>query len=156
MRSKIRAVCFMFAAICLIVWGVYQTQTTTAVCGGETLHTGQTCVETKNGSTIARFSVSEKLADQHRNGWIAIPVGAVILLGAGIYLLGGRGRGRSGTAGAYGNQAAGAPGMAPAGAGAPGQPYAQQGYPQQGNTGYGQQQGWGRPQYPDQGTYPRR
>lgn len=173
-RSKAPLVIALLIPIAAIVWGVYMVTTTTASCGGQTQHAGQTCVETKYGIPDGvRKSASQTIADQHETGWVAIAAGIGIIVLSGVRVLMMAKAARSGPR----------PGVQapPAGYGAPAQqPYGQPGYAQQPGPGYapqpdpgyaqqpnpayapqadpayGQQQGWYQQQYPQQGPYPQR
>lgn len=151
-QNAVRGLVFLFIAIGVLIFGIYQVNRTTASCGGQTMHAGDTCVRTKAGVTTSRNSVSEELSSEHTLGWACIAVGAFGLLGGGIGAI--RRRGQAARAGGYGNQAP-VPlnPSAPPGAWPPAQqpygPPGQPGYAQPGDQGYGQQQ------YPQQNPYPR-
>lgn len=182
--SKVRGPILMIVGVAAIIWGVYSIGTTTASCGGQTMHAGDTCVETTNGIRDgAPLSISQKLANEHKDGWGGIAGGVLLLLVGGIVVMSQiRRRAVPGSSRSQAPLPAGGP---PAGGeAAVQQPYglpSRPEYAQPGNLGYGQQQqawgqpqeqgwaqpqqqtwgqpqqqGWGQPQYPRQGQYPQR
>jgi len=170
--SKVRGLILMVVGVGAIIWGVYSIGRTTASCGGQTMHAGDTCVETTNGvQDGAPRSISQQLADEHEDGWGGVGGGVLLLVVGGIVVVGKRGK-RAVPYGGPGQAAFPVPaGPPPAGGVAPGQPLSgwssgpgsaqpanPGGYGQQqawGQPQYPQQQGWSQPQYPQQGHYPQ-
>lgn len=160
--SKARGVILMIVGVGAIIWGVYSIGKTTASCGGQTMHAGDTCVETTNGvQDGAPRSISQQLADEHEDGWGGVAAGVVLLLLGGIVVV--SKRGQRAPAGGVRSQASFPAGPPAAGGEALGQQPngwpSGPGYAQPGNPGPAQQQGWGQqqqyPQHQDWGQQPQ-
>ncbi|WP_157514161.1 hypothetical protein [Nocardia concava] len=73
--------------IFLIFMGISQLNKTDVTCGGQVMHSGDQCRETKHGSTTAVRDYGEQKSDNTTTGWGGIGLGALFLVGGGVMLV---------------------------------------------------------------------